>query len=85
MTTSALRWGTPCTLAPYDADPEDPPHDGSFVITTGGSAYLVVRARLTRSRHPNRYRLECVRWNPAEVPVDAHTVSLSWYPRGRRR
>lgn len=84
MTTSPLRWGTPCTLT-FDANHGPHPTDGCFIVTNGGAAYLVVRAHRMRSRYPNRYRLECIRHNPDTVPVDALVIGIQWYARARSR
>lgn len=72
--------GTECRITPYDTAATVEP--GDFVVTAAGtSAYLVLTARKMRSRHPDRWALRCLRWDPAEVPADATIHPLHWYPR----
>lgn len=81
MTTRAL--GTICRLAPYDA-PDRDVRPGDYVRTRAGSAYLVLRARLTRSKVPGRWALTCLRISVDEIPADSVVHPLEWYPRGKR-
>lgn len=81
---STKRLGEEVNLVPYDT--QRVVMAGDYVVTARGtSAYLVVRARRVRSRHPDRWALRCVRIDPAEVPGDARVHPLHWYPRHRRR
>lgn len=55
MTTPAHKWETECKLW-VDYKPGDQAADvGDYIVSTGGSAYLVLDARpMTRSARPNR-------------------------------
>lgn len=80
----ARQLGTECNLTPYDT--ERVVEAGDYVVTAAGtSAYLVLRARRMRSRHPHRWALRCLRVAPDAVPADARVHVLHWYPRPRRR
>jgi len=57
---------------------------GHFLVTNGGSAYLVQGIRQNQKRRFRRH-LDCVRWPADELPDGATVHSLSWYPRKRRR
>lgn len=71
-------------LSPYDwQDPGPPPDAGDYVVSSGGSAYAIVEARLTR--RPGRMVLTCLKLaGPSEIPAGARVVDLFWYPRRRR-
>lgn len=83
MVTSPAMFGTE-TAFTYD-DPRQPPEPGDFVVSSGGSAYLVLAARRMRSKYPARWWIRVARVDPAEVPDDAVVHRLFWYPRNRRR
>lgn len=53
---------------------------GDYIITSGGSAYLVQRTRPSPSR-PDRLYLDCLRWPPEQIPADAMCYRLNWYRR----
>jgi hypothetical protein len=78
-------FGTVCTLCPFDwsAEREDAPEVGHYIRSTGGSCYLIIEARLVRG-HERRYRLTCVRTDPAQMPADATVHALRWYPRSKQ-
>ncbi len=83
VVTSPARYGTE-TAFTYD-DPSEPPEDGDFLVSSGGSAYLILAARRMVSRYRNRWWLRVARFDPTEVPEDAMVHRLVWYPRGRKR
>lgn len=53
---------------------------GNFIVTSGGSAYLVQATRPSPSK-PDRLYLDCLRWPRDEIPADARCFSLNWYRR----
>lgn len=53
---------------------------GDFIVTSGGSAYLVQATRPSPSK-PERLYLKCLRWPPGEIPEDAKCYHLNWYRR----
>lgn len=53
---------------------------GDFIVTSGGSAYLVQITRPSPSR-PERLYLSCLRWPPDQVPSGAKCYKLHWYRR----
>jgi hypothetical protein len=53
---------------------------GDYIVTSGGSAYLIQSLRLSPSR-PERKYMHCLRWPIAEVPPDARCYQLTWYKR----
>lgn len=64
--------------------PEPPPSDGDYVLSNGGTYYAVLDARPTSRRE--RFALSCIKLGrEAAVPAGTRVVSLTWYPRGRRR
>lgn len=77
--------GESCGLT-YDADTGDPPVEGDFIVSSGGSAYFVLTARKVRSeKWPVRYALRCARVRATDIPEDAKVHPLYWYRRDRRR
>lgn len=72
-------------LYPYDwQEPGPPPDAGDYVLSSGGSAYAIVEARLTR--RPGRMVLTCLKLaGPSAIPAGARVVDLYWYPRDRKR
>lgn len=77
------QYGTECGLY-LDLHVGDPdPAPGDVWTTTGGSYYLLRTVRRVRSQlHPNRWRVRCIRLDPADVAAEDVTVQLHWYPRG---
>lgn len=57
---------------------------GHFLVSNGGSAYLVQGIRQNRRRRFRRH-LDCVRWPVDDIPENAITHSFTWYSRKRRR
>lgn len=57
---------------------------GEFLVSNGGSAYLVQAIR-QNSKRPHRRHLSCVRWPREEIPQDATVHEFTWYKRRRRR
>lgn len=53
---------------------------GDFITTAAGSAYLVQKLRVSRTR-PERKHMDCLRWPLADVPADARRFQLTWYRR----
>jgi hypothetical protein len=79
------QYGTECglwiDLHPADSDPAP----GDVWATEAGSYYLLRTARRVRSRVArNRWRVRCIRLDPADVTPSDVTVNLCWYPRNRR-
>lgn len=68
---------TPCKLY---VDGADGIAAGDYIVTSGGSAYLVQMVRVGRSR-PERKHMKCLRWPIADVPGDARCFTLTWYAR----
>ena len=56
---------------------------GNYLLTPGGSAYLVQSIRQNRNR-AYRKHLSCLRWPKAEIPSEATVYPLHWYPRTKR-
>lgn len=80
------QYGTECGLHIdlYHGDPD--PEPGDIWQTEAGSYYLLRDVRKVRSTvHPNRWRVRCIRLDPADVTVEDITIMLRWYPRQRRR
>lgn len=57
---------------------------GNFLVSNGGSVYLVQAMRPSPTIRQRRY-LDCVRWPAAEVPDDATVYEFYWYRRPRKR
>jgi hypothetical protein len=72
---------TPTTLY-YDSPRRVTP--GHFLRSSGGSVYLIERVRSSPTRRQRKY-LDVLRYDPAQVPVDAVVHPLFWYKRRRRR
>lgn len=53
---------------------------GDYIVTSGGSAYLVQKMRQSPTRPLRRY-LQCLRWPLDQIPEDARRYSLRWYRR----
>lgn len=68
---------TPCKLY---IDGADGLGAGDYIVTSGGSAYLVQGARPSPSK-PERVYLDCLRWPPDKIPADARRYQLNWYRR----
>lgn len=76
--------GSCVTIAPYDFWGEGPgPENGDYLVSQGGSAYLILDAHQTRRQ--GRYRLRCIKVPPEQVGADATAFSLVWSRRDRRR
>jgi hypothetical protein len=56
---------------------------GDYLLTPGGSAYLVQSIRQNRNR-AYRKHLECLRWPKAEIPAGVRVHALHWYRREKR-
>lgn len=57
---------------------------GQFILSNGGSVYLVRRVRHSPTIRFRKY-LDVLRFDPTQVPTDAVVHVLVWYPRRRRR
>ena len=68
---------TPCKLY---IDGADDLSAGDYILTSGGSAYLVQGTRPSPSK-PERLYLDCLRWPPGDIPEDARCYQLNWYRR----
>lgn len=79
------RPGTEVTIAPYDTD--EPVEEGEYLVTTTGRAYLILDAQCAqRGAHAGRrWRIRCLVVPPDDVPADAVTHPLTWYPREATR
>lgn len=53
---------------------------GDYILTSGGSAYLVQVTRPSPSK-PERLYLDCLRWPSDQIPDDARCYQLNWYRR----
>jgi hypothetical protein len=53
---------------------------GDFIVTSGGSAYMVQKTRGSPSK-PERLYLDCLRWPREQIPDDARCYQLNWYKR----
>lgn len=53
---------------------------GDYIVTSGGSAYLVQAARQSQGRAERLY-LDCLRWPEDQIPSDARCYQLNWYRR----
>ncbi|MCO2275023.1 hypothetical protein FA378_10985 [Pseudomonas aeruginosa] len=70
---------TPCNLY---IDYADGLAAGDYILTSGGSAYLVQATRPSPSK-PERLYLDCLRWPSDQIPEDARCYQLNWYRRDR--
>lgn len=68
---------TPCKLYVDGADGIDV---GDYIVTSGGSAYLVQAARRSHKR-PERVHMQCLRWPIDLIPADAKRYQMTWYNR----
>ncbi|PAW51044.1 hypothetical protein CKQ80_09620 [Pseudomonas moraviensis] len=68
---------TPCKLYVDGADGIDV---GDFIVTSGGSAYLVQTVRRGPNR-PERAYMQCLRWPIDLIPDDAKRYQMTWYSR----
>lgn len=68
---------TPCKLY---VDGADGLEVGDYIVTSGGSAYLVQTARRSQKR-PERVHMQCLRWPIDLIPDDAKCYQMTWYPR----
>ncbi len=53
---------------------------GDFIVTSGGSAYLVQATRQSPTK-PQRLYLTCLRWPAEQIPADGRQWQLNWYRR----
>lgn len=85
ISVSGRPVGAVVSIAPYDwHGDEPPPAEDDVVLSTGGTAYLILEARQTR--RPGRLALRCLKLGPASaIPEGARVVSLAWARRDRRR
>lgn len=76
-------------ISPYDwgASDEPPPTAGDYILSDGGTAYLVLEARLmARSAVPGRYALRCLKIGGVEaIPPGSMVMGLHWYRRDKGR
>ncbi|SDJ10801.1 hypothetical protein SAMN05216605_121133 [Pseudomonas abietaniphila] len=68
---------TPCKLY---IDGAEGLSAGDYIVTSGGSAYLVQSVRPSPSK-PERVYLACLRWPCDQIPDDARCYQLNWYRR----
>lgn len=81
MSHSLWQFFTPTRL--YYDGPE-PLAPGEFMRSSGGAVYLIRRARRSPTIRLRKY-LDVLRFDPAQVPLDAVVHEFYWYPRGRSR
>lgn len=77
-----MRGAQPGVMVPltYDWWGEGaPPWVGHYLVSTGGSGYLIAKARSTS--RPLRYRYLCEKVAPAEIPDGARVYMLEWNGR----
>lgn len=79
---------TECTLG-VDRWDGDPPIDGAFLTTAGGSAYRIEEVIQRRSDREAATRgtvraLRCTRWPIDEIPADAMVYAWEWSDRRKR-
>jgi hypothetical protein len=68
---------TPCKLY---IDGAEGLEVGDYIVTSGGSVYLVQSARRSLTR-PERLYMQCLRWPKDLIPEDAKRYQLNWYRR----
>ena len=68
---------TPCKLY---IDGAEGLSAGDYIVTSGGSAYLVQATRPSPSIDARLY-LDCLRWELDKIPEDARCYRLNWYRR----
>lgn len=79
--------GATVSIKPFDMRAGEPvPEDGVYLLSSGGTAYLIVAARLmTRSQKPNNYALRCLKLGGADqIPEDADVIEFAFTRRDRR-
>lgn len=79
--------GATVSIKPFDMRSGEPvPDDGVYLLSSGGTAYLIVNSRLmTRSHRPNNYALRCLKLGGADqIPVDAQVIEFAFTRRDRR-
>lgn len=66
---------------------EPMPSEGVYLLSSGGTAYLIVAARLmTRSQRPNNYARRCLKIGGADqIPDDAAVIEFAFSRRDRKR
>ncbi len=64
---------TPCKLY---IDGAEGMGAGDYIVTSGGSAYLVQATRPSPSK-PERLYLDCLRWPADQIPEDARLYQLN--------
>lgn len=55
----------------------EPPSPGDYLVSEAGSGYRILKARATSRLL--RYRYQCEKVEPSEIPQDARVASLEWY------
>lgn len=86
MAPDPSKFGRPCVFAPFTWDETPRPEPGDFLLSTGGSGYLItgvreIGRRLRLVGSPQRLRLEVVRIDPATIPDDAVVHGMYWSKR----
>jgi hypothetical protein len=71
---------SPCKIF-YDGAVDLQP--GHYLVTPGGSGYLVQTTRRNRNK-PYRQHLGCLRWPVGEIPKGAKVHPLHWYARKKK-
>ena len=74
--------GATVTISPFDMRSGEPvPEEGVYLLSAGGTAYLIVASRLmTRSARPNNYALRCPTRYGAVVKLQGGTGSVGSTP-----
>jgi hypothetical protein len=75
-------------ISPFDMrSGETAPEEGAYLLSAGGTAYLIVASRLmTRSARPHNYSLRCLKVGGADqIPDGAPVIAFAFSRRDRRR
>ncbi|HEY0073746.1 MAG TPA: hypothetical protein VGB77_06555 [Abditibacteriaceae bacterium] len=56
---------------------------GDYVVSSGGSGYLVQDARHSKTK-PQRFNLTCLRCDPVDIPDGSFIHPLHWHKRSRK-
>lgn len=77
---------TECKIGPYTWNPgednEPPPIKGDFLLSSGGSAWLIQDSRPIKGE-VNRRMFRCLRVSPSDIKPDDRVCTLIWQSRRR--
>lgn len=80
-----MAHGAPARFVIDYPDGGEAPDVGDFLVSSGGSAYVIVEAHKVRSERPNRWRFLTLRFDRDRIPDGAEVWRFYWYPRSRRQ